>query len=438
MGWRRGLSATRSLIVRVVRRFDEVQGFRIATSLMGTSVLSAVPLAAVLLGGLVQLPGFAELEASLREMLVDALVPEVGAIALGYVEEFVANAGQLTLVGSLSLLVTSLMLLNAVEAVFDDIWRVRLVRGVLRRFLWYAVLLLALPLVVLPIAGILLRGAVDAGWLGRAAWVLPIVFEVLGGTLLYAFAPNRPVKVVHAFAGACLASVGLELARPMFARMVGVGSNYETLYGSFWILPGLLFWIYLFWFMVLVGATLAAVLPDWMAERRLGMPVHALTPAQQLVAAVAVLSELEGDPASDRWRGMRTGPLKGSLAERDVIERLHRSRWIHHAHGRWWLAKDLDTVTLLELAKVLRVRMVPFEAGMPGLDGPWREPLDVLLRGLAEEERRRLCVSVKALLRGDATNLERVAEQCAPGGVRGEQRPQDREAEPGGEHPREG
>src|SRR5439155_880647 len=71
--------------------------------------------------------------------------------------------------------------------------------------------------------------------------------------------PHRRVYVRHALAGALLATILIELAKRGFALYIA-HSSYEQMYGAIAIVPIFIFWIYLSWVLVLLGASVTASL----------------------------------------------------------------------------------------------------------------------------------------------------------------------------------
>ncbi len=78
-------------------------------------------------------------------------------------------------------------------------------------------------------------------------------------TLFFVLVPNRRVRFRHALIGALLSTVLFSLAKAGFVAYVS-NTNYKVIYGALATVPIFLFWLYLVWIMVLLGASLAASL----------------------------------------------------------------------------------------------------------------------------------------------------------------------------------
>src|SRR5690554_2852606 len=126
---RRDLRATAATALKVVkyavRRAQEKNLTQVAASLTYTTVLSLVPLLAVVLALFTAFPLFADFRVALESFLANSLMPAVvSENVMGYLNQFAAKASGLTTVGGLALIVTSVMLFRTIDDAFNDIWQV--------------------------------------------------------------------------------------------------------------------------------------------------------------------------------------------------------------------------------------------------------------------------------------------------------------------------
>src|SRR5664279_5813248 len=99
------LSCLRVFVARIGRRFIEENFDQISASLAFTTLLSLVPLVAVMLGIVSALPFFLGMMDQFDQFLIRGLLPERSAgLIIEYVLQFSQNAADVTLVG-LSVLV---------------------------------------------------------------------------------------------------------------------------------------------------------------------------------------------------------------------------------------------------------------------------------------------------------------------------------------------
>jgi membrane protein len=238
---------------------------QIAGSLAFTTLLSVVPFLAVSLALFIRFPlVMSRFEQALEEHLLKSLLPgEIARTVLRYLHQFAANAGGLTMVGSLFLLAAALALMLTVENAFNQIWSVRRNRPFFKRVGLYLLVLAFAP----PVLGVSLWATSyllgqSMGWIGQlppsAAFVLqlgPAMLTWAALACLYHHVPNTRVPWWHAIVGALLASAVLELGKRGFAAYLLKVPTYKAVYGSFAVVPLFLLWVYFSW-LVTLGAAL--------------------------------------------------------------------------------------------------------------------------------------------------------------------------------------
>jgi membrane protein len=259
----------------VTHRFDEDRCSRVAGALSYTTVLALVPLTAVAVVMVSVFPAFQPLIEAVQKFILSNFVPDAGAAVSKYLDQFARNAGKLTVWGIGFLVLTSLMVMATIEHAFNDIWHVRARRRPLPRLLAYAALLALGPVLIglsLSITSYIVSlpyfsktgalGGLRASLLGG----LPPLFELGAFVLLYAVVPNVRVRLRHALIGGLVTMLLFELAKRGFAWFVLSVSTYRLLYGALAALPIFFIWIYLSWVVILAGAVVTAMLPQWGAR----------------------------------------------------------------------------------------------------------------------------------------------------------------------------
>ncbi len=102
---------------------------------------------------------------------------------------------------------------------------------------------------------------------GFALSLTPLLITGTAFTLLFRMVPNCKVAWRDAFVGGIGTAVVLEIMRAGFAYYLARFPSYTVIYGAFATVPIFLMWIYLSWLVILVGATVAAILPS-LRQRR--------------------------------------------------------------------------------------------------------------------------------------------------------------------------
>ena len=244
---------------------------QVAASLTFTTVLAVVPLLAVILSLFTAFPIFQDFQLALEEFLANNLMPvAVADNIMSYLNTFAQQARSMTTVGAIFLIVTSILLMKTIDEALNAIWKVRKQRPLSKRILVYWALLTIGPLMLgasLWASSYITRAqfglVAELGVLQNIiATVLPLLTSIIGFTLLYYTVPNRIVHWRDAFIGGLTAAVVLELMKTGFAYYISNFPSYTLIYGTFAAIPLFLLWIYLSWLVVLLGASIAAILPQ--------------------------------------------------------------------------------------------------------------------------------------------------------------------------------
>jgi membrane protein len=261
---------------RVGERFSEDRCTRAAGALSFTTLFALVPLMTVAFAMFSVFPMFQRLREMIKDFIYNNFVPAAGDVVERYLDQFIANAGRLTIWGLLFVLATAFMLMLTIEHAFNDIWHARESRKRLHRLLAYWALLTLGPVLIgvsltltsqvaaLPLFA---QPAMLGGVRHLLFDLLPVVLEVLAFVLLYTVVPSRAVRIRHALAGSLFAATLFEIAKRAFGYYVSQFTSYRVIYGAVATLPVFLLWIYLSWLVVLLGAVVTATLPEWRSLR---------------------------------------------------------------------------------------------------------------------------------------------------------------------------
>ncbi len=253
----------------VLRRARQERLLLLAGSLTLTTLLSMVPLAAVVYTLFDRLPLLGPLQAALRQHLLEGwLPPALAQGVLGPLEHYAANAGRLPLWGLVFLLLSALALLLTVESAFNRLWNVKRGRPWPRRLLLHALLLtLGPPLLGLSLWATSALLAASKGYIGALPPFARVALEAgppllgfAGFALLYFWVPNTRVRKRDAVLGGLAASLALEGGKRAFAAWVLKVPTYKALYGGLAVLPVFVLWVYFSWLVTLAVALGVAAL----------------------------------------------------------------------------------------------------------------------------------------------------------------------------------
>jgi len=366
------------------KRFGADNCPRIAASLSYSSLLAIVPMLALGLGLLSAFPAFKRISEDLQALLFENLMPEVGLEISDYISGFVANASQMTGIGVLALAVTALLLLSTITSAFNAIWRVSEPRSfAVRMMVYWAVLTLG-PLMVGASLSLSSYGFAMVEFAGMEGYtrsfgltrLLPLALAAAGFTTLYLVVPARSVRMSHALLGGVVAAVLFEALKRAFGAYLQHFPSYQAIYGALAAVPIFLLWMYLSWSVVLIGAEIAAALPEWRAARRVNSGGG--SPGSKLALALSILSRLR-QAARDGKVLKETVLARGLPANLedlgDVLSALRASRFATRAGSRWVLSRDLAAVDLKELLVALNLTLE--------IDAPWPDSVKKVVADLA-------------------------------------------------------
>lgn len=336
------LDVVKRLARFAARRSREDRIPQVAGSLTFTTLLSLVPLATVAFALFTAFPIFASFQNSLQGFLADHLMPaQINSQIFKYLNQFASKAKGLTTMGMIVLFVTSVATMMTVESAFNLIWRVRKARPLAQRVLVYWAILTLGPIlfgVSLSISSYLFTRSLAIAteqhvsmmldW-ALASAALPLT--ALAFTMLYVYLPNCRVQWRDAVVGGIAAAVAFELAKRGFGYYVRRIPTYTAVYGAFAAAPMFLLWMYLSWFITLVGAMIASALPEIRTGRfdRPRFPGSDLLDALELLARLAEARDA-GEPgctaeqlAQMLRRDLATVTrLAGGMEEDELVARL--------------------------------------------------------------------------------------------------------------------
>lgn len=263
---RTGVAALTELLHLVVVLLREAGRDRIAMRAAMLSYWSAVAIVPILLIGLtLSAPmggGIRGRDAVMRLLYNTVLtesVEDVGAALDMLLSE--ANLTTMGLFGVLGLMITGSQLYFSVEQAYNDIFRTRVRRGLMLRFiLFYSGITLGPSLIA---AGFLITASLPPqfGALDRA---LPVLLTAIALVAAIRLLPDRQVSWRAALAGGLLSATAFELAKVAFSfymRVMGTAEGLAGVYGSLAFLPVFLIWLQVIWMLVLLGVEVA-----WLVE----------------------------------------------------------------------------------------------------------------------------------------------------------------------------
>ncbi len=263
-------------VLRVIwtscERFYVDNGFSRAASLAYTTLFSLVPVTALGFGFLASFSLSDNNASDVIDFLFSHYVPtEVGVdsvrvsikeLSNKFLLQFGEAAFAVNAIGIIFLVVTSVLLLNSIEYALNEVWQVFEMRNWSNRIVIFCAIIVLAPIFAISVyytarfsPATYLEGWDSMSWLAKAySQLLPFMIDFISFYLLYHLVPKAPVKLWSSLFGALIAAVLFNLAKIAFALYIVKFSSYGAIYGALAAIPIFLFWLYLTWVILLLGA----------------------------------------------------------------------------------------------------------------------------------------------------------------------------------------
>jgi membrane protein len=261
------------IILLTLRGFNEDKCFFRASSLTFNTLLSIVPVAAILFG---VAKGFG-FEALLRREILEKFPGQAQQEVLTKVIEFAesmletAKGGIIAGIGVVILLWTVINVLSHIEASLNDIWEIKEHRSWSRKFSDYLALMLLSPLIFIVSSSatvfvttritqltnkIALLGVISP-LIFLSFKLIPYVLIWILFTVIYILMPNTKVNLKAGLIAGIIAGTIFQLVQWAYISFQIGAARYNAIYGSFAALPLFLMWVQVSWWVVLFGAELS-------------------------------------------------------------------------------------------------------------------------------------------------------------------------------------
>ena len=239
-----------------------------AAALAFTSLFAIVPIMTLAYTVLSLVPQLAGTEQQLENFIFSHFIPESGQEIRSYLSSFSAQAQSLTIPGLIALLVTGYLLIKNIEQSFNHIWQQDAGRRPWLSVLiyWGIILFGPLTMAALSVAAtyILSLSVIfePLGLVDLRIYALKLAPLVISGGLIalaYWALPNTKVGFKNALIGGICVSLLLLGGVKLFATIMTY-TSYQMVYGTFVSIPLFLLWLYIGWFLLLLGAVLVCYL----------------------------------------------------------------------------------------------------------------------------------------------------------------------------------
>ncbi len=257
----------------------------------------------------------------LTHFLVETLGIEDGASLIKMLELYTVNAMSLGVVGLVSFIFTSILLINKIYTVMNRIFRTQPRSGTLKRFVTFLTFLIVSAfIIVLLIAA----NSKLSAWAeitlsnneylieNNTHWESFLVILSVWGVLfaMIKFLPNAKIRFRSASVGATTGCLSVMIASEVFKYVIKSTVSYSVIYGSLASILFVLLFFYIIWYVVMVSSEITYVhqfRPD--RGQLKGRPE---SPLSQITEGINLLLLV-----SDRYRSG-----KGATGEKELTRKL--------------------------------------------------------------------------------------------------------------------
>lgn len=255
-------------IILAVRGFMDENLQTKASALTYSTILSIVPMLAVLVG-IAKGFGF---QNSIQQQLYTYFPGHELELnkAFQFVESYLAQAqgGVIVGIGLIILFYTVVNLISSIEDTFNGIWQIKKSRPWYRKITDYLALFLILPILMATSSGLslfisTLQNSFLSNYLfftplvNTALRIAPFIITTLAFTGLYVFLPNTKVNFSSGLLAGFMAGCAFQFFQFIYISGQIWVSKYNAIYGSFAAIPLLLLWLQLSWLICLFGSELS-------------------------------------------------------------------------------------------------------------------------------------------------------------------------------------
>jgi len=340
-----------------------------ASGAVYTTLISLVPLVSFLMSFLTLFNVIQPFFSLLDELFVSILGEQAGAEFSTWIEEYSTKASGLGIVGFISFIITSVLLIDKVWTIVNHIYRTSPSRGkVWKRMLAFLTILIvgaALLVAYISIKSLLsARVANLLGWASLENRGLAVIRTIVPWFIVWVFifliimaAPNTKVSSLSATLGALVGTVAVAIVNLVFSGLISLGFNYSVIYGSFAAIFLFLLWVYLMWIAILAAVEVSYVhqyRPDKISLTR---PV---SPAEQLANGINVMmvigSNFRSGSGETRVKDIAEKLLMNDRELFSVIDMLAEKKFViatNPAKTAYLPAKPLEDMKIVDLVSAL-------------------------------------------------------------------------------------
>lgn len=242
-----------NFMLRIVSNFYNTSGTTRAGSLSFTMLLSFIPFTISMAGLFAAITKWTPFSShyiyKVEKYFFTNYIPHSGILIYQQVKIFLQQSQNLSILGFSSLLVTTYLMLYAIENQLNALWSAKSKFSILKSLFVHSIFLLSGFTVVIGISvlsiysHVFLQSETINFLVDRS---LTSLVAILLFTLCYKIMPNHQIKTSHALIAGISATLIFSLIKRLFMVYTKyIFINYHIIYGSLAFIPIFLIWIYI-------------------------------------------------------------------------------------------------------------------------------------------------------------------------------------------------
>ena len=302
------------LIIDIYRKFIKDAGFARAGSLAYTTLMAAIPFAALVLSLMNAFGALDVVQVQIMDFIVRLLIPTRQAEVIAMLDQFLENSNTLgAVVGLVFFTITSVLLLNTISDNLNAVWGSKVQTNFLSKFTTYVSVIifgsLLLAASTTMSSQFSLKQIENIAVLNRVLLrIAPYIFDFFVILLIIGITPSGRVRVKYLLIVSAVGSVFWELLKYGFFHLSSWAIRTSVIYGTLALIPIFLFWVFIIWMIILIAMETAWILQhkekSWM-----GKPAADMSPSEKLTFGFELFLVV-----AEEFENGRKGPTTEQLA----------------------------------------------------------------------------------------------------------------------------
>ncbi|WP_067177065.1 YihY family inner membrane protein [Sulfurospirillum sp. UCH001] len=257
--------------VEFFKKLRDVELAHYASSLSFHTILALIPILLITFSIFTKMPLFEVYYEKLQSFIFSSLIPTQQDVMIHYLRDFMANTGNMGIVGIIFVLYISIMFFLDYEKIVSKIFEIpsRSFWEALSTY-WTMVTLMPLGLIIFFYSSSLVQEILESSEVTSSINLVRFTpYFIVWGLyfIMYSVSAKIKIHLKSALLSSFVASLFWYISKILFVYYVTYNKTYLSIYGSFSILLFFFLWIYFSWFIYLYGLKFCFLLNEKETEK---------------------------------------------------------------------------------------------------------------------------------------------------------------------------